>query len=400
MKKIVVVLFMLCVGFSCSDNVVPNVEDASVPASFSKKTSSFAFDFWKAFDKDAEGSYFLSPLSLNIALGMLLNGAEGETKQEIQNVLGFSDADLPQINATYQELISKLPKVDQKVTNTTANSVWYRNEFAIDPAFLGNLKTNFYAQAYPEDFNNPTTVDKVNQWAKDNTNGKIEKVIEEISSNTIMFLLNALYFKGDWTTQFNKEYTTKGEFRGEKTTAPTDFMNGKEKYKFAKTDGYRIVELPYGDKKYSFIAIMPEKGTVGNLVQSFDQEKWDAALASLKEQKVQVMLPKLKLESSEMLSATLNQMGIKKAFEPQGANLTGISKSGQLSVGFVKQDTYVALDEQGTEAAAVTSIGIVVTSVGENPEPFETFLADKPFIFAILEKTSNTIQFIGKVTDM
>ena len=215
MKKLVV-LISLVAFTACSEKNVPESASVDIPAEFSAKTTSFAVDFWRTYEKENGGSYFLSPLSLNIALGMLLNGAEGETKAEIQKMLGFSDADLAVINTSYAELIAKLPNVDPKVTNTTANSAWYRKEFTVESTYLDALKKSFNAGVYPEDFSSKATVDKINRWAAENTNNKIKQVIEQIEANQVMFLMNALYFKGDWTQEFDEKNTSKAPFHGAK----------------------------------------------------------------------------------------------------------------------------------------------------------------------------------------
>lgn len=395
MKKIVGVL-LLFLAMACSEKNVPESQSVNVPADFSSKTTSFAFDFWNAYEKEEGGTYFLSPLSLNVALGMLLNGTDGQTKKEIQEVLGFSDADMTNINAAYAEIIAKLPQVDPKVTNTMANSVWHKKEFSVESSYLNGLKNSFSAQVFSEDFTSKSTVDKINKWASDNTNDKIKKVIEEIKDYQVLFLMNALYFKGDWTAPFDSENTHKGEFFGEKATKNQDFMYALGEYGYTQTPDFQILELPYGNKKYAFVALLPTEGkTVGDVVKNLNQNTWDSAVKSLASQKVEVVLPKFKMETSKNLTNVLKSLGIKEAFT-SGANLTKINKTAPLFVDFVKQDTYLAIDEKGTEAAAVTTIGVGVTSMPIYP----MFRCDKPFAFAIVEKTSNTIQFIGKVADL
>lgn len=396
MKKVLAGFFMVALfATGCTDKSVPESQSINVSADFSGKTSSFAFNFWKAYEKEEGGSYFLSPLSLNIALGMLLNGAEGETKAEIQKMLGFSDADLATINASYAEIISKLPKVDSKVTNLVANSVWHASAFPVEAAYLGDLKNSFSAQVFSKDFGSTATVNEINKWASDNTNGKIKTIIEKIEPHQVLFLLNALYFKGDWTAPFDKEATTKGTFYGESKTSDQDFMYNLGEYAYVDNADFQMVELPYGNEKYAFVALLPKTGSVSSLISGLSQEKWNSAVSGLKKQKVEVLLPKFEIETSKSLSGVLNSLGMKRAFT-DAAELGKISKVKDLLVDFVKQDTYLSVDEKGSEAAAVTSIGVGVTSVPSYPQ----FRGDKPFAFAIVEKTSNTFQFIGKIADL
>lgn len=396
MKKVLMSFFVVALlTTACSDNNVPESQSINVSADFSSKTSSFAFNFWKAYEKENGGSYFLSPLSLNIALGMLLNGAEGETKAEIQQMLGFSDADLATINSSYAEILAKLPNVDNKVTNLVANSVWHANNFQVEGAYLNELKKSFSAQVFAKDFGNVSTVSDINQWASANTNDKIKTVIEKIEPHQVLFLLNALYFKGDWTTQFDKKNTTTAPFYGQNRESSQSFMYNTGEYKYTKNSEFQMVELPYGNEKYAFIAVLPTKGSVSSIINSITQENWNLALSSLKKQKMEVSLPKFEIETSKNLSNVLQNLGMKKAFTGS-AELGKISKADDLFVDFVKQDTYLSVDEKGSEAAAVTSIGVGVTSA----PAYTVFRADKPFAFAIVEKTSNTIQFLGKIADL
>lgn len=380
--------------FSCSDKNVPESVQISVPAEFSAKTTSFAFDFWKSYEKEkgAEGSYFLSPLSLNMALGMLMNGAEGETQSEIMQMLGFQQGDMASVNQYYIELLEKLPKVDPKVKNLLANSVWHDKEFAVEKAYLDLLKKDFSAEVYGEDFRQASTVNKINAWAAKHTENKIQKVLDEIRADQVLFLMNALYFKGDWTKTFDPKNTVKDTFYGAKGKREEEFMSIKDNFPYADMDGFEAVELPYGNEKYGLVVMLPKGDSVEDMILGLDELKWNATLASLSPQKVQLSLPKMKMETSTELISVLQNMGMKKAFT-DGAELGGISKSAQLVVGLVKQDTYVAMDEKGTEAAAVTTIGVELTSIPQYP----VIKCDRPFAFAIVEKTSNTIQFIGKL---
>lgn len=388
---------------SCSEKsqISPDTEKANnqlraIPATFADQTSEFAFDFWKKHDaiEAPDKSYFVSPLSLHIALGMLFNGADTQTKDEIQRVLRVS-SDLSATNGIYKDLIDNLPLSDPKVKNTIANSVWYRNDFSVSKPYIDNLNTYFNAKAFAENFNDKSTVDKINNWASDNTNGKIKKVLEEITSDQVMFLMNALYFKGDWKTQFKEANTQNDNFNGTKGTKSVKMMNMTEKVKYAKRDNYQAIELPYGDGNYVMTVILPEKSTDAALA-NFSTGEWRELNGALKEQKVMVGLPKFTLEYEADLKKVLMEMGIKAAFT-DGADLSKIATpAGRLKVGMVKQNTYVGIDEKGTEAAAVTTIGVEVTSMPLVPQ----VVCNRPFLFIISEKQSNTIMFTGKIANL
>lgn len=373
-----------------------NNELKAIPAAFSDQTSEFAFDFWKKHNaiEEADKSYFVSPLSLHIALGMLLNGSDTQTKDEIQKVLRVS-SDLATTNGIYKDLIDNLPLSDPKVKNTIANSVWYRNDFKVEQSYLDNLKNNFNAGVFGENFDDKATVGKINNWASDNTNGKIRKVLDEIKSDQVLFLMNALYFKGDWKTQFKAADTRDENFTGTKGVKSVKMMNMTENVKYAKRDNYQAVELPYGDGNYVMTVILPDKSTDATLA-SLSTSEWQQLNGALKEQKVIVGLPKFTLEYEADLKKVLSEMGMNAAFT-DGADLSKIaSPAGRLKVGMVKQNTYVGIDEKGTEAAAVTTIGVVLTSVPVYP----TVVCNRPFLFVISEKQSNTILFTGKISNL
>ncbi len=402
--------FLAAIGCSKTTPVSPDTQLKAVPTVFSDQTSEFAFDFLKKHNaaEKADKNYFVSPLSLHIALGMLLNGANGKTKDEIQSGLRLSSDDMAANNNVYKDLMEGLPKTDPKVTNTIANSVWYRNSFSVEKSFLDILKTSFNAAAYAEDFNNAATVGKINAWASDNTNGKIKQVLDKIEPAHVMFLMNALYFKGDWKIPFKVENTRDETFFGTSTVAKkVKMMNMTEKVKYAKRPDYQAIELPYGSGNYVMTVLLPNENTltmkadlastsVINLINTMSATEWKSLHAAMQEQKVIVGLPKFTLEYETNLNAVLGKMGMPTMFS-DAADLSKISPpAGKLKVGFVKQNTFVAVDEKGTEAAAVTTIGIELTSAPILPE----FVCNRPFAFFISEKQSNTILFAGKIVNL
>jgi len=381
-----------------ADSVQPNQLLKAVPATFADQTSEFAFDFLKKHNaaKKADKNYFVSPLSLHVALGMLANGADGKTKEELTKGLRVS-SDWATTNGIYKDLIDNLPNSDPKVTNTIANSVWYRNTFSVEKSFLDILKTSFNAQAYAEDFTNTATVGKINNWASDNTNGKIKKVIEQIEPAHVMFLMNALYFKGDWKIPFKVENTRDENFVGTTGTKSVKMMSMQEKVKYANRPDYQAIELAYGSGNYVMTILLPnEKSNVSNVLNSLSGSEWKNLNKALAEQKVIVGLPKFTFEYETNLNSVLSSMGMPTMFS-DAADLSKISPpAGKLRVGFVKQNTFIAVDEKGTEAAAVTTIGVELTSMPILPE----FICNRPFAFFISEKQSNTILFAGKIVNL
>ena len=388
-------LFSLFLWRCSSDGVTPEGKPVEVSPQIAARTTDFAFDFFKKVQatQPASENVFVSPLSLHMALGMLLNGADGETAQQISKALkteGVAQADL---NQSYQALLEGLPAADPKVQLGLANSVWYRNTFQVEDNFLNVLRQSFKAEVAGLNFNDPSAKDKINAWASDKTQGKIKKVIDEIKPNDVLFLMNALYFKGDWKVQFDPQKTTDAPFRLASNKEKTvKMMRVKETFKVAQQSGYAAVQLPYASGQFNMTLLIPnEQSGVEKVINSLDATAWNNLQGALREQKVDVGLPRFTLDYQINLNDILKAMGMSRAFT-NDAQLGRINPTADLFVSFVKQNTYLGIDEKGTEAAAVTSIGVSVTSVGPDP-----FVCDRPFVLVISENTSKTILFMGRI---
>lgn len=390
-------LLLLWAALGCSSQQ-PNPNEVGTPVEVSEKfanqTNDFAFAFFKKLNEQttqADKNVFVSPLSLHTALGMLLNGANGKTADEIQETLKLTGITVAEANQAYQQLIEGLPKADPKVTLGIANSVWYRNTFQPETDFLSIMKTWFKSNVNQFTGSDATPL---NQWASDKTNGKITKVLDNINPQMVLFLMNALYFKGDWKISFDEKKTSDYPFQlmnGQ--TKEVKMMQLEEKLRLGSRNGYFAYELPYGNGQYNMTVLVPSEGSsVVDLVKNLTVTEWTQLQQAMRETpKTKIGLPKFTLEYEIVLNEVLQQMGMPTAFIPGSADLTKINKNGKLNVGFVKQNTFVAVDEKGTEAAAVTTIGIELTSLPQ------TYYADRPFVFVISEKTSNTILFMGKM---
>lgn len=344
---------------------------------------------------EPEKNLMLSPLSASVALTMLLNGSNGDTYDQLREMLDYQGLTTEEINAAYQSLTEQLLTVDPDVEIALANAVWYRQGFQVKPPFLATMQDQFDARTEALDFSKPSALDVINGWAADNTNGKIPKVLNEIDPAAVMFLMNALYFKGTWTWQFDKSHTAFAPFKTDNgQTTDTEMMNGDIPSRTHSGNGYNAIELYYGKLNFSMIIIVPA-GTVADLLEGFDEQFWSSLTNALDilpgdPTEIPVSMPKFTFEYEKELNDQLKAMGMTDAFDPSKADLSGISDA-DIYVDFVKQNTFVNVDEEGTEAAAVTTVGIYETSI---PEPFTV---DKSFLFAIRERTTNTLLFIGKV---
>jgi len=360
-------------------------------------SNQFGIELFTRTAEGETGNLMLSPLSASVALTMALNGGAGETYEQMREMLGYpADMTIAEINEAYKNLVGQLLTVDSKVTLTLANALFYRLGFPVKQSFSDVLANDFKAHIEGLDFDLPSSVDVINQWASDKTKGRIPKVIDEISDAAVMFLMNALYFKGDWTYQFNVSDTENRPFYldgGEQISVPT--MSGKIETKGYFESNFSIVELPYGRTNFSMVVIVPGE-TLSQFYPGFTAETWKEITDALDQQtytsQVDVTLPKFEFSYEKYLNEQLQAMGMIDAFEPYQADFSGIT-DWEIFISFVKQNTFVKVDEKGTEAAAVTTIGFERTSMPPS------FNINKPFIFAIRERTTNTLLFIGSIVN-
>ncbi len=400
MRSLLFVLFLLFIGQGCEKEPAGPREprQLQLPSKSSRiieQNNHFGIELLTLTAQAEDKNLMLSPLSASTALTMLLNGCRTETYLQIRDMLGYQELTTGEINATYQSLFSQLLDLDPDIDLALANAVWYRNTFQVHPYFLDTMNQAFKARIEALDFNSPSALSTINGWASDNTNGKIQKVIEEISAETVMFLMNALYFKGTWTYQFDKKLTSQAPFYlPDGSSVQVETMKSKIPLRRYATSEYEAAELTYGQQNFSMILIEPT-GMLNEFLEGFEPEDWEMLVSSLDDipepSDCDLMLPKFRFEYEKILNDQLVSLGMIDAFEPYVADLSGITDE-SVFVSFVKQNTFVDVNEEGTEAAAVTTIGIEYTSIG--PEPF---IIDRPFVFAIRERTSGTLLFIGKV---
>jgi serpin B len=362
-----------------------------------RSSNHFGVELFTRTATDETGNMMLSPLSASVALTMALNGSEGDTYEQMLEMLGYpADMTLTEINLAYKSLVSQLLTVDPKVSLTMANALFYRLGFPIKPPFLAAMSNDFDALIEGLNFDLPSAIDVINGWASENTNGKIPTVIDQITAETVMFLMNALYFKGDWTYQFDVSETQNRPFildNGSQISVPTMAGNVMAMRHFGGAFG--AIELPYGQTNFSMVIIVPNT-TLNDFYPQFTPEVWQEITDGLDGQtqrvKTMVTLPKFEFDYEKFLNEQLQGMGMNDAFIPNVADFSGIT-DWDIYISFVKQNTFVKVDEKGTEAAAVTTIGFEVVSL---PPSFEV---NKPFIFAIRERTTNTLLFIGSVAN-
>ena len=362
----------------------------------------FAFRFLdEVYQAAPDSNLFLAPLSASMALGMTLNGAAGTTFDEMRSTLGFGSMSMNQINEGYRDLIDLLLALDSSVELGIGNSIWYREGFPVRADFLERTRDYFDAEVAELDFGDPGAAGIINSWVSGETQGKIQEIVQSpIDALTVMFLINAVYFKGSWTQRFDASKTATAPFYSrDGTTGTVSLMQVEEDLLYGETESYQAVDLPYGGKAFSMTVILPKEGhAVGDLVSSLSPAAWAQIVAGLHGRPGTVHLPRFRMEWGTVLNETLRAMGMVDAFDPSNADFSGMSdlaRQMQLHISKVRQKTYVDVNEEGTEAAGVTSVEMAFKSV---PTPF-TLRADHPFLFVIRERFSETILFAGVLVE-
>jgi len=327
---------------------------------------------------------------------MLLNGATGSTRAEMEQALRLRGLDAHAVNDGYADLIALLTGLDRHVRLDIANAVWAREGVAFEQTFLDTVVSYFDATVRVVDFDDPASADVINAWVSDQTNGRIDRMVEQIDPAAIMYLMNAVYFKGDWTRPFDATRTRPAPFtRPDGSTVDVPMMDMDEApHLFARTeDGTTLVDLAYSRGAYSMTLVLPPEGTDAfAFAASLDRARWDALVAELDSvQRVLVRMPKFTLAYDRVLNDDLRALGMQRAFT-DAAELDALTGEAAY-VHQVRQKSFIAVDEIGTEAAAVTSVEVRVVSM-----PPHIFL-DRPFVFAIRERLSGTILFLGVIGD-
>ena len=342
---------------------------------------------------------FISPTSVSMALGMTLNGANGDTREEMVEVLRKKSLTEESINESYQSLVRLLTGLDQEIALNIANSIWYKDGVDIEAPFLEKGETYFNAEVASLDFSNPESVNTINNWVEDNTNGLIKTIIEEISQNTIMYLINAIYFKGNWTYQFDPDLTEQAPFHNlSGGTASVDMMAQRGVFPYFKSDKATFIDLPYGDSLFTMSIIMPDDAEeIGSLIGELKDGLYTAAESQFEHTEVDLFLPRFKLAYETKMKDILRSLGMEQAFQESTADFTRIHRNGGLYISEVVHKSFVEVNEEGTEAAAVTAVIIETTSIAPPPPVVRV---DKPFIFLIREKSTGTILFAGKIIEL
>ena len=359
--------------------------------------SSFAFGLFQDIAAyDESDIVFISPLSASIALSMTAAGAEGATQEEMLRTLGFGGLSVKDLNAYNRGIIDLLSSDPEGVELNVANSLWVSDRFTLKSRYIRTAGSEYSARVSNLDFSDPASPAVINRWCAENTAGRIDKMIENIDPATQMYLLNALYFKGMWTTPFDAANTRKDIFHGNRRDSEVEFMHRTASFPYYIGPEGALLELPYGEGSFVMDIFLPAEGvSAEEFASGLDGEALSTLTGLLQSDRIKVTLPKFKAEYETSLNATLQHLGMRDAFTPS-ADFSGMSKE-PLMISEVKQKTFIEVNEEGSEAAAVTSVAVMRTSLA--PEPLE-FRVDRPFVFLIRERTSGTVLFLGLVRNL
>lgn len=402
MKTLIRLFVLALIVTGCNSQNEPDITKDAEPlklrAGLEKRVgqdNEFAFDLLKrTITESKETNVFVSPLSVSIALGMAWNGANSQTRTEMETALKMSGMSVDDINEYYKVMQSSLPHIDPTTKLSIANSLWYRTGFPIKAGFLKANTDYFNAEVRELDFSKAWAVDTINNWCSRKTNKLIPEIISEISPDAMVYLINAVYFKGMWRQKFDKKLTSEALFTSESgSKSNVNMMYQKDTFNYTTDELAQYIDMPYGNKAFSMTVILPKEGkTTADVLDNLTVEKLNSTLGAMASKQVMVYFPRFKVENKFSLNKMLAAMGMPAAFSPQLADFSNISVV-KLFISDVIHKTYVTVDEEGTEAAAVTAIVMELTSMPDYP----VFRVDKPFVFVIREQSTGVILFIGKI---
>ncbi|MFW5805865.1 MAG: serpin family protein [Bacteroidales bacterium] len=412
MKQLVtltVIFTAFALFFSSCEKDGENLDYKEIELSQTQKNmvasgNTFSFELIRTVHEssDENKNLMISPLSVHLALAMTANGAKENTLDEMLDVLGFQDFDMDEFNAYFKYLMDELTELDPEVEMEIANSIWYRNNFDVLSSFLDVNQEYYNAEIEALDFGSPDAVSTINNWVADATHQKIDEIIDEIPDEAVMYLINAIYFYGTWQYEFDKSQTEdKNFYLADDETVEVPMMQMEADLKYFSADGTSIVEIPYGRGNFVMDVILPAQDQAPeNVLSTLTAATWSEWTSSLYERPMILSMPKFKFEwGKKDLKDVLESLGMHDLFDEDAADLSGINEQMQLYVSKVLHKTYIDVNEEGTEAAAVTAVEISNTSAGDDDaQPFYVNV-NRPFIFLIRERSTESILFSGVVNN-
>ena len=391
-------------------------DDSSTPDIDPKKTESkmnvidannqFALDLYSKY-RSQEGNIFFSPFSISTAFAMTYEGASGQTAEEMKQVLHLPD-DNKKMRSDFVEIYTELNKEHKPYNLTTANALWAQKDYPFEEDYFRIIEKYYDGKATNLDFKSDTEKSRktINDWVEDKTEGGIKDIIPLgiLKPSTRLVLTNTIYFKANWSSQFDIEATREQDFKLDSgKNVKVDMMHMTESFKYGETRNHQILEMPYKGNDLSMLVILPKEshlsreGSLNELEDSFSVENLDDWKNDMNWELVQVSLPKFKFETKYFMKSDLEEMGMSTAFKYPEADFTKMSSTDELYIDKVIHQTFIDVNEAGTEAAAATVV--MMGEMGMGISRPKTFTADHPFIFIIQKRDTGAILFMGRVSD-
>lgn len=385
---------------------------------FANDNNQFTLNFLKTVnDVDKSGkSFIFSPLSITYVLGMVNDAATGQTEQELEQVLGFHQGGIKAVNEYCKKLIDGLPQADEKVTLNIANALFVnKNKAKLQTQYQKDMEQYYDATTENLDFKSPSTLKTINDWANDHTNGMIPSILEKVDQNMATYLLNAIYFKADWASKFEAKNTEEEKFTATNGTIKLPLMHQNVLIQYLKNEDYSAIEIPYGNGLWKMTVMLPEEGkTTDDIIERIGQlgflegngfcgtmgDTYRAHEVDLKLPRFETSSDTDKLTLKGGLVALLQQLGINLVFNQSLSEVPNMCEKENMYISMMRQKAKIKVNEEGSEAAAVTIGGANCTAFTPNPQPVEypkaIFHANRPFVYTISEASSGVIVFVGK----
>lgn len=381
---------------------------------FANDNNQFTLNFLKTVNEvDNTGKSFIySPLSITYVLGMVNDAATGQTEKELEQTLGFHEGGIKAVNEYCKKLIDGLPKVDENVKLNIANAIFLNKDYTLKPQFEQDMSDYYDAKAEALDFSSSQTLSHINGWCNEKTNGMIPTILNDVNPNMVSYLLNAIYFKADWRSKFDKNNTKEEAFTTENGTITLPLMHQNVLISYLKTDTYSAVILPYGSGLWNMTVLLPEEGkTTDDVIKELAESStvnnpgWcETGGNYFQGYEVDLKLPRFETDSDtdklgikDGLVGLMKNMGINLAFDSYLAEIPNMC-NGPVYIAMMRQKAKIKVNEEGSEAAAVTVAGMLENSAGPMEYPKATFHANRPFVYVIREASSGVILFVGKYT--
>lgn len=341
-------------------------------------------------------SKVISPLSVSYLMGMLANGADGDTQKEILTSLGVGDVTLQTLNESYRALLNSTATADKQTTINIANYIAADKHFSLKSNFRNTVGKMYDAGVESLDFSSSKTVDKINQWCSKQTNGMIPKIVDQLSASDVAVLMNAIYFEGTWETPFEKELTKEENFRGyTRDIKRVQMMHQEDGFSYLSNNTFEAVTLPYGNRTYNMTVLLPKEGvSIEEMMKQLDAQKIGSLYRDMEKCVVDLKLPKFTTSTEVVLNDAISKLGAPSIFTG-AANFKNMSDA-SIFISKMLQKAKIEVSEEGTKAAAITAGMVAMTALNPNEPRHVKFHANRPFVYIITERQTGAIFFIGQ----